>query len=694
MIYGLGGRIMNIGPLLRNMLGDIKSGEPKALELKSGQVVRGTVLSVSEDGQEAVIQVQGVKLHAALETPLKQGQTTLLQVQPQVQDGLMMLKPINSLPAAPLSPATLASTLEALGLENTPANREMIQMMRESGIPLTKENVNQLVALSSSRPSSVPLGEWIQAAGIALNRGLPVTGETVAGLHQAIFGRPLHALLSSLEEQLGTVLKLLLSNEANSGASAGTSNQGASAALTGGAGNTAANSGNTLQTTLPASTQANQAGAQTNMNQPTPMTAAQTTGTSVNSSGMTLQGALQGGQGQAVNPENQALLLKLQQVLADVRSAVLQESMPGLNTQGGQTAVAQGGYKPAAAGNMAAGTVAGAGTAAALMPDGEQSAGTSPQAQPRPIQGTESWVGRVLKLLGAEHEQQVLRAATGGGQAQSTAPAAGTAPQAAATGANAPAPGGLPGSVPAAAPGNTPAPPQSGDAAGGAVHGGAALAAAGGDKGQPQAALSPAAAALLDGAPDSVMGSSNAHDTLKGLLLKIIAADDLPAPLQEAARQLVHQLTGQQLLLNTDRTSPFAQVTMFLPFIGPDGEQTAAVHIESRRGRKGELDAANCRLWFDLQMKTLGQLMVDVQVSDHKVLLKLYSEQEATGLFLESRQPEIADALEASGYKLLSMKAEMLIQDESTNEESISNNDLGMSHSFAPSPYKGVDYRV
>ncbi|MNE95631.1 hypothetical protein D3C80_1937420 [compost metagenome] len=86
--------------------------------------------------------------------------------------------------------------------------------------------------------------------------------------------------------------------------------------------------------------------------------------------------------------------------------------------------------------------------------------------------------------------------------------------------------------------------------------------------------------------------------------------------------------------------------------------------------------------------------MVDVQVSDHKVLLKLYSEQEATGLFLESRQPEIADALEASGYKLLSMKAEMLIQDESTNEESISNNDLGMSHSFAPSPYKGVDYRV
>ncbi|MNP19637.1 Flagellar hook-length control protein FliK [compost metagenome] len=188
------------------------------------------------------------------------------------------------------------------------------------------------------------------------------------------------------------------------------------------------------------------------------------------------------------------------------------------------------------------------------------------------------------------------------------------------------------------------------------------------------------------------MGSNNPHDTLKGLLLKVVAANDLPAPLQEAARQLVHQLTGQQLLLNTDRTSPFAQVTMFLPFIGPDGEQTAAVHIESRRGRKGELDAANCRLWFDLQMKTLGQIMVDVQVADNKVLLKLYSEQEATGMFLESRQPEIADALEASGYKLLSLKAELLIPNHP--EEESNSHDLGKSHSYAPSTYKGVDYRV
>lgn len=680
---------MNIGPLLRNMLGEVKSGEPKSLELKSGQVVRGTVLSVSEDGQEAVIQVQGVKLHAALETPLKQGQTTLLQVQPQLEEGLMMLKPIHSLPTTPLSPASLASTLETLGLENTSANRELIQLMRENGIPLTKENVNQLMALSTARPASVPLGEWVQTVGIAMSRGLPVTGETVTGLHQAIFGRPLHVLLSTLEDQLGTVLKQSLFDAPIMGNSGNSAGSGATAQTGNGMG-TALNPNSLIpQPTSPSAMVAGQGAAtgQVELNHVSVLPgASQTTGTI----GVPPGKLAQAGVVQNANSGDQVLLLKLQQVLSDVRSAMLQEGMPGVNNQNQETnaAAARGDVKGTAAGVVAAGSNAAATGAAA---GGEVSEWTSPQAQTRPAQGTESWVGRVLKLLGAEHEQQVLRSAAPGGPTQA-APAAGSAPEAA-PGANAPAPGGVSGSAPEAAPGTTPAPPRGGDGAGAAVPGGTAGAAAGADKAQPQAALSTAAAALLDGAPEAVTGGSNAHDTLKGLLLKVVAADDLPAPLQEAARQLVHQLTGQQLLLNTDRTSPFAQVTMFLPFIGPDGEQTAAVHIESRRGRKGELDASNCRLWFDLQMKTLGQIMVDVQVADNKVLLKLYSEQETTGMFLESRQPEIAEALEASGYKLLSLKTEMLIPNN-PEEETTNSNDLGKSHTYAPSTYKGVDYRV
>ncbi|MGG3455658.1 flagellar hook-length control protein FliK, partial [Paenibacillus rhizolycopersici] len=268
------------------------------------------------------------------------------------------------------------------------------------------------------------------------------------------------------------------------------------------------------------------------------------------------------------------------------------------------------------------------------------------------------------------------------------------------------APGGqAAGSGPAAAPEAAPSPLRQAAAAGGATPGegltppgkdpaAPAEARAGQSPAQPSGIADETVAAAARNNGGSVGTSATgtaAHETLKGLLLQVMASDDLPAPLQEAARQLVQQLTGQQLLLNTDRTAPFAQVTMFLPFVGPDGRQTAAVHIESRRGRKGELDPNNCRLWFDLQMKALGQIMVDVQVADKKVLLKIYSEKEATGAFLESRQAEVSLALEGAGYRLLSLKAEPLIQPTSAEGAEA---DFSLPMSYAPSVYKGVDYRV
>lgn len=677
---------MNIGPLVRSLVGDTKAGTPKTLELKTGQVVRGTVLSVSDDGQEAVIQVQGVKLHATLETPLQPGQTTLLQVQQPSEEGLTVLKPMGSLPGTQMSATSLGEVLKTLGLENTASNREMISQMQANGLPLTKESVSQVLQTLVHKPVEVPLSEWIQAAGIANGRGLPITGETVAGLHQAVFGPPLHELLSSLEEGIANLLRQDVTNGAKADVAGGR----------GAVGNTlTAPNGDNLLTQNNISAEASSAKA---------ATATGANGASMNASStaganaLLLQGAL-GGEKSA-----ESLLVKLQNVLLELRAAVPQEALarsgadltgagiakPGANSQADMTnpqaGMTRAGGDPqatgpagsAAAGNSPAGSGQAAASAAAAAPapaaPGEAGQlAASPSA--RPSTEAEPWVGRVLKLLGAEHEQQSLRAAAPSAPATGSAPlAAGTAPQATAGGAN--APGGATAAVTdagVAAP-NTPA---------------ATVPLGGADKAAATtAALNPA---LLDNAPDVLASTGAAKETLKGLLLQIAAADDIPAPLQEAARQLIHQLTGQQLLLNTDRTSPFAQVTMFLPFFGPDGQQTASVHIESRRGHKGEMDPANCRLWFDLQMKALGQIMVDVQVADKKVLLKIYSEHEATGAFLESRQDEIEGALEATGYRLLSMKAEPLIQPDS--EESVGS-ELGLSVSYTPTPYKGVDYRV
>ena len=76
-------------------------------------------------------------------------------------------------------------------------------------------------------------------------------------------------------------------------------------------------------------------------------------------------------------------------------------------------------------------------------------------------------------------------------------------------------------------------------------------------------------------------------ETLKGILLQLLQSDELPPTIKESIQQLTAQLTGQQLLLTSDRNSMFTHVTMFIPFRNEQGEETASVHIQSRKGKRG-----------------------------------------------------------------------------------------------------------
>lgn len=672
---------MNIGSLIRGLLGEQKPGDAKTLELKPGQVVRGVVMNVSEDGQEAVVQIQGVQVKAKLETPLRAGETALLQVQPPGEGGTAVLKPLSQTPGQPLSPSSMAEVLDFASLPDTKENREMIRGMQNAGVPLTKDNIAMFREALAVKPPQIPAAEWAESAAIAFHRGLPITPESVKGLHQAVFGPQLHQLLQSLEQQLASALS------AGSGGLVDAGKQAASAAaptVTGGEASAGA-----------------------------PQQAAAANG----AAGSTAQA----GSGQ------QALLTKLQGLLQQLRGELAQPW-------------ASGGTATPAAGQPAAVAM---GPAAA---PGEGAAGPSPKP---PTPGAEPWVGRLLKLLGAEHEQQALRGAGTGpageaartgsaapaGQPAAAPPgsgaAAGTAPSAATAGADAAAPAPAPAAAPpsptaqptAAAAGQAggqaasqpaaPAPSSSGAAAitpgalgtpGNAANASQqavpnAQAGAVNQQGLTQPVVPSGQQNIAQGVQQAVMASMPSsgesglalQDTLKGVLLQVLSSQDAPPALKEAAQQVVQHLTGQQLLLNTDRTAPFAQVTMFIPLHGVDGEQTASVHIQSRRGRKGELDATNCRLLFDLDMKFLGPTLIDVQVVDRIVSLSFRNDQSYAAELFEGKKQELAQAVSSIGYQLLSVKTEPLpLVAPLTSDTSVQ----GTAAEYTPQTYKGVDMRI
>uniref|UniRef100_A0AAE9TI59 Uncharacterized protein n=1 Tax=Paenibacillus polymyxa TaxID=1406 RepID=A0AAE9TI59_PAEPO len=118
-----------------------------------------------------------------------------------------MLKPLNDVANTPQQTVALTDVLESVGLPDTAQNRELIQAMQKNGVPLTSENAASLREAMAKQNGNVQLGTFVQAAAVAFQRGLPLTAESINGLRQAMFGPPLNDLLSSLEQELETVLK-------------------------------------------------------------------------------------------------------------------------------------------------------------------------------------------------------------------------------------------------------------------------------------------------------------------------------------------------------------------------------------------------------------------------------------------------------------------------------------------------------
>ncbi|MGG4220772.1 DNA ligase [Paenibacillus jamilae] len=710
---------MNIGSVFRGLLGDVKAGEAKKLDMQPGQVVRGVVLKVSEDGDEAVLQIQGSQVRAKLETPLQPGQTATFQVQPASSSGMTVLKPLNDAANTPQQTVALADVLESVGLSDTAQNRELIQAMQKNGVPLTSENAASLREALSKQGGNVQLGTFVQAAAVAFQRGLPLTAESINGLRQTMFGPPLNDLLSSLEQELEAVLKhqgqgtladrsvgeatikvadrtpvsstgtpsvmiadgqegqtLTLSKEPSGTAAAKQAETGQQA--TGGKDllkgtqaaklATAVSEANVLVTDsdTPAGTATSAANGTTSREPEAVVGRGATVGldAGANTPEAGAADAINGSRVKAEQPQ-QATAAGTQ--LKDANGAPASPASTTAEPTGTKSALnavtadrssaqpAAGSAPTSAAGNTAApeaplqrlrlllqelraavppelSTAAPEQSAAEVAPPAAGASRTtdavaSQSAAPNTqLSPTEDpWVGRVLKLLGAEHEQQVHRSTAQLAQGA----AARTEPS----------------------------------------------------EGVPQTL--PGLAATAD---DSV---SAAADTIKGALLQLMSSDDLPPALKEAAQQVVQHLTGQQLLLNTDRTAPFAQVHMFIPFIGPDGRETATIQIQSRRGKRGELDASNCRLWFDLDMKGLGPTLVDVQVVDRIVSLKLHNDQEWAASLLNSGRESIRTALESLGYQLLTLRTEpMPIRTEQSSSAS------SEVQSYVPQPYKGVDLKI
>jgi hypothetical protein len=576
---------MNVGQLLRSLLSEAQQGDPKTLELKVGQIVKGMVLQLLSE-QDALVNIGGIQVKAHLETPLKQGEVTLLQVQPESTNGQITLKPVAS-STVQIADESLVDVLDNMGLKDTATNRQIIQTLHQDNISLSKENLQAFAKVIAAIPVNTQPEQWQQAALLAVMNKLPITMESVGALHQVIFGAPIKQQL----DQLSQVMNEALTNPV---LSKQVSESIAQIKLL----------LNELETI-----------------------SAQAFPDSVNDGAESTKAA------------KGAILLNASQGLPETESTLTELPKPSsaLGITGNQVLTTKGlSVAPDGLLTQDAAITSLTEAETSLEPTKTVSlplAGNSIKAQ-TPQAETPQWIGKWMKSLGIEHEQQLFKALD-----------------------------------------RTPDLNK-------LIHK---------TQGSPlEAEFS------LEGSPTPNEAAKQiVTDSLKSALLQLNAMDDTPPSLKESTQQLLQQITGQQLLLSPDRTSMFSHITMMIPMNNEQGQQTSAVHIQSRKGSRGEIDANNCRLVFDLRMKSIGDTLVDVQIYNKIVSLHVHNDHDFVANLLESSRDEIAASLQNVGYQFLSLKCSPFpeaaseltsITKEATRSPNVS--------SYTSKPYKGVDLRV
>jgi len=630
---------MFVGAMLRNWMRDTAQTETRALELRVGQIVRGVLLQMLEDG-DALVNIGGALVRARLETSLTPGKGTLLQVMPGSSGSTVILKALGDA-AAVVPEEGLKDALKSFGLPEQKWAYDLLRSLRNDGYPISKDTAAFFQNAAALRPAGVDPAGWMLAAEAAFRRGLSASAETIIALRQALFGQPFREELTAFADKLnawrkggetvspkaaelaGRLLSLLARGEE-------ILNEGLKQL----AKSAPAASGGPLSPQQEAARPSPQAGPLQGQS------GAAVTGQAAAGAAETARPNIAPGLGAGAFPKDADATPQLSR--AQPAAAGPNHAAPQPHNHASSAAAnarMSAGPAPEAA-NIVSRPPGGAGEAppGAAQP---QTAGAGNLAGHALTTADNKadlpWIGRFLQWLGISHEHLLMKEMGHARRADA--------------GPNMP-------------PGET---------------------------------------QLLKGDVSAGETSRSAQDTLKSALLAMARMEDVPSQIREAAQSLVHHITGQQLLLASERQagSPVSIMTFFVPLKGEDGETTATIHVQTRRGRKGEWDASNCRLLFDLNMRHLGETIVDVQVMDRIVSVKIMNDYPAMADMAAQARKELEEGLRSAGYQLLSMTVQPLpvmpdrVQaDHAEKEEQTAAGTSAAAAIWAPKPYKGVDYRV
>jgi hypothetical protein len=172
---------------------------------------------------------------------------------------------------------------------------------------------------------------------------------------------------------------------------------------------------------------------------------------------------------------------------------------------------------------------------------------------------------------------------------------------------------------------------------------------------------------------------------LKGMLLELVATDNLPKEVRETAEQGIRWITGQQLMFSLDTDNPWGNVLLQIPLPWGLRDGASYLQIEGRKGGKETIDPENCRLYFHLELELLKTTLIDIHIVNRVMSIHLYNDQPWVSEWVNKMKDTFAEGLKEMDYLLSSFKVSTLPKKEEIKQT---------IHPSAISTYRGVDIKI
>ncbi|UTR15116.1 hypothetical protein MM221_00490 [Salipaludibacillus sp. LMS25] len=194
-----------------------------------------------------------------------------------------------------------------------------------------------------------------------------------------------------------------------------------------------------------------------------------------------------------------------------------------------------------------------------------------------------------------------------------------------------------------------------------------------------------------------VKGAQQASDiqkvaTLKSTLLQFLQqVQSMPQQVREQAEFLLQRLTGYQLM-SSDQQGPIQHTLFQIPIKLTDTYQDMTIQWEGRQNSDGSIDDSHCRILFYLQLETIDETVVDVQIQNRVISLTVYNEIAKPSSVQQTWYPLLKEKLQSLDYQLSTINWKQ-------PEKEILRGDHGMKErQFGgytdENGYQGVDIRI